>query len=756
MHGLLLGKGVQKMKIPIEEERLIERVLVVLRLAEENGLEPGAMEELPPEKLREQGIIQHTLAQARGFLLFLDEIPGGFLIYRAWGDEQIIYANRGLLHLFGCDTVGELRALTGSSFKGLVYPEDLEAVEASIYRQIRENDDRLDYVEYRIRRKDGMLRRMEDYGHFVRSRSMGDFFYVFLGDATEKHERRERERLSLQSAALEKDREMQKLIQRYDAERALIDQEYLRRLEVIEGLSINYESILYADLDMDQVLPYRLSLRTQPMFESRFSLRVYSAYTAEYVQRWVHPEDRQRVLRMTSIGYIREKLAQNPSYYLNYRVLTEKETQYLQLRIVAVGEGENRCTQVVLGFRSVDEEFRREMEQKQILAQALTNANLAVTAKNTFLSNMSHDMRTPLNAILGFAQLAKRGLGSPQEVLGYLERIEASGRQLFDLISKVLELANMEAEQFCALEVECALRDIAQEVYDSLRLQAQEKNIAFTVQIGPLRHETIFSDPEKLRQLLTYLVNNAITYTLPEGRVTVCIEEQNEMPGPYIPYRIRVQDTGIGIEKDFLERIFEPFSREKSTTLSGVHGVGLGLSIVKNIVDLMGGSIEVQSTPNEGSTFTVELNFRVQQEAPPPPSQAAGTPPVRSRSILVAEDNEINLEIAKELLQMNGFSVDTAQNGSVALEKVRCAAPGQYDAILMDLQMPVMDGWQAAAEIRKLPNPLLAGIPIIAVSANSLREDVRRSMECGMNAHLPKPIDIDEIVRQIDALAPHR
>ena len=740
------------MRMPIEEERLIERVLTVLRLAGESGPKAGAPGHIPPEKLSANGLDERALNEVRGFLRFLDEIPGGFLIYRAWGDERILYANRGLLHLFGCDSTDALRTLTGNSFKGIVHPEDLEAVEQSIYRQIEDSAERLNYVEYRIRRRDGTVRRVEDHGHFVRGGNTEDYFYAFLADATEKYERREKERSVLQSAAREKDREMQKLIRHYDAERALIDQEYLRRLEVIEGLSINYESILFADIGIDQVLPYRLSVRTQPMFKTRFFLRVYSEYAQEYAQRWVHPEDRERVARMTSIEHIQETLAQNSTYYLNYRVCMGEETQYLQLRIVAVGESEGPCTQIVMGFRSLDEEIRREMEQKQILAQALTNANLAVTAKNTFLSNMSHDMRTPLNAILGFAQLAKHELDDPKAVLGCLNRIETSGKQLFELINKVLELANMESEQSCALEVECVLRDIAQEVFDYLRPQAQEKNIDFSVQIG-LRHEVIFSDPEKLRQLLMYLVNNAVTYTPSDGRVTIFIEEKDEKTGPYALYRIRVQDTGIGISEEFLDRIFDPFAREKNTTLSGVHGVGLGLSIVKNIVDMMGGSIDVQSKPNEGSTFTVELNFRVQEEDPLPAlEEAAAAPSARGKSVLVVEDNEINLEIEKELLEMKGFSVDTAVDGSVALEKLRCCAPGQYDVILMDLQMPVMDGWQAAAEIRKLNDPARAGIPIIAVSANSLKEDVRRSLESGMNAHLPKPIDIEEIVRQIEAL----
>ena len=214
---------------------------------------------------------------------------------------------------------------------------------------------------------------------------------------------------------LEEKRKLQDLIQEYDKERALINQEYLRQLEVIEGLSVNYDAICFVDLERDQIVPYRLSERTSELFYEKLPDRTYSKYADSYVELWVHPEDRDLVARSTAPEYIREKLADARTYYFNYRVLAGEELQYLQLRAVNVGH-EHGVSQVVLGYRRVDDEIRREMEQQALLAEALDKANLAITSKDTFLSNMSHDMRTPLNAILGFATLAKMNLGKPEEL----------------------------------------------------------------------------------------------------------------------------------------------------------------------------------------------------------------------------------------------------------------------------------------------------------------------------------------------------
>lgn len=690
---------------------LLERILALVELSQDSELSQLAEEGAPGQDARDP-----SFQDARGLIQFMDEMPGGFLIYCAQEGERIIYANRWLLRTFQCGSMEEFRALTGNSFRGMVHPEDLEAVERSIREQIDASQYDLDYVEYRIIRKDGAVRWIEDYGHFIQSASAGGIFYVFLGDATEKRERQQQER-------------------------ALINQEYLRRLEVIEGLSVNYESILYADLDKDQVLPYRLSARAEAAAEEGSRIQRFRSFIARYVDEWVHPEDRELFLQKISPDYIRERLSEADTYYLNYRVLEDGETRYLQMRVVDVGRARH-VSQVVMGYRRMDVELQQEMEQKQMLADALNNANLAIVAKNTFLSNMSHDMRTPLNAIFGFTSLARQSAGDPAAVRSYLERIEASSRQLLDLIDKVLEIAWTGSQELRSAEVECNLGDIVGEACEFLRCQAEEKDIAFTVECRDTG--AIYSDPDKLRQLVTYLVNNAVTYTKPGGRVSVTAARLETLPNQHALYRLEVADTGVGISREFLDRIFEPFSREQNTTLSGIHGIGLGLTIAKNIADMLGGTITVESEVGRGTTFTTVFRFRTPLPAPAPRAVRPAC-----RRILLVEDNELNMEIETELLGELGFLIEPAGDGREALERVKNSLPGEIDLILMDIQMPVMDGWQASQAIRSLPDPALAGIPIIALSANVFESDIRRSMECGMNAHLKKPLDIPKLLQTI-------
>lgn len=694
-----------------EEERyVIEQILRALNQPQECG-----------------GAEERSSETAEAFLRFMDEMPGGFLIYYARRGEQIIYANQSLVRMMGCGTVEEFREYTGGSFRGIVYPDELEAVEESIRSQIAASQYDLDYVEYRVRAKDGSIRWVEDYGHYVEIEGIGGIFYVFLGDATGKREQMQRERDHL-------------------------DQEYLRQLEVIEGLSVNYESICYLDLDKDQIVPYRLSSRTTALFEGEHIARTYTPYARDYVTLWVHPEDRELVAEATAPDYIREKLADSRTYYLNYRVLMEGELQYIQLRVVNVGHHEG-VSQAVLGYRRVDEEIQQQMEQQSLLAEALAKANLAVTSKNTFLSNISHDMRTPLNAIFGFTSLAKLNLNSPEEAGGYLSRVETASRQLLDMINKVLEVSALSDSAAGLEETKCGLREIAEEIYEFLKPQAQEKNLLFRLDCGALRHNTVFADRDKLRQLILYLTNNAVTYTNPGGRVAISITEGEELPNDYAVYRLVVQDTGIGISPDFLEKAFEPFSREKNSTLSGVHGIGLGLTIAKNIADLMGGHISAKSKVGEGSTFTVTLTLRYL------PRTAARKTAARTevlQRILLVEDNEINREIEMELLAQLGFAIDPVENGKLALDKMRQAAPGDYDLVLMDLQMPVMNGWETAVAIRALPDPAVARVPIIALSANVLQSDQRRSKESGIDAHLVKPMDLALLLDTIERLTGKR
>ncbi len=712
----------------------IEQVLRTLCPPREGGARPGAVD--PAQEV------------AAAFIRFMDEMPGGFLIYHADRDEEIIYANLALLRIFQCGSMEQFRALTGNSFRGMVHPDDLETVESSIRTQIAASQFDLDYVEYRIRASDGSIRWVEDYGHFVHTAAAGDIFYVFLGDATEKRRRFLTEKTQLVQDRLDEAHKLQTLIQEYDEERSLLNEEYLRQLEVIEGLSINYESICYVDLDADLVVPYRLSHRTSVLFYEKLpDDRSYTQYAACYLDTWVHPDDRELVAQATAPGYIREKLAGSRTYYFNYRVLVDGEVQYLQLRLVSVGHEGGPC-QVVLGYRRVDEEIQQQMEQQALLAEALDKANSAITSKNAFLSNMSHDMRTPLNAIFGLTSLARRSLENPAQAAAYLERAEESGRKLLDMIEKVLEVSDQASAS--GAEEECDLREIAQRIFDFLHPQAQEKDITFRLDCGGLRHSAVYADRDKLRQLLLYLSNNAVTYTNPGGQVSITVTQGAELPNGCGVYLISVEDSGIGISPDYLKQVFEPFSREKNTTLSGVHGVGLGLTIAKNIVDLMGGAIDVHSAVGQGSTFTVTLTLRIQ------PRPGAGPPAAPARDgvlrILMAEDNDINREIAQELLGQMGFVVDAVENGRLAVDQMERSAPGHYDVILMDLQMPVLDGWQAARAIRALPDPAAASTPIIALSANVLENDRQRSQESGINFHLPKPIDMPLLLHAVEEL----
>lgn len=720
---------------PEKEKNQIEQILFTLCLLQVDAVHP---EETDPAG-----------SAASALIHLLDGMPGGFLIYYAGQGEEIIYANRALLRMFRCESMEEFRAHTNNSFRGLVHPDDLEEVEESIWAQIETSQYDLDYVEYRIRRKDGSIGWIEDYGHFVDIKGLGGIFYVFLGDATEKRERQMQERKLLINQRLEKEQKLQSVIEAFDEERGQINQENLRQAEIIEGLSVNYEAICYVDLDRDEITPYRLGKRASEMFYEKLSDRTYSKYTDSYVKMWVHPEDRELVARNTAPGFIREKLSGTRTYYFNYRVVAEDGLQYLQLRVVNVGH-EDGVNQLVLGYRRVDEEIRRQMEQQALLAEALAQANMAMTSKNTFLSNMSHEMRTPLNAIFGFTTLAKMSLDNPEEISGYLDRVETAGHQLLDMIDEVLKASALSGQSGIGLnEVECDLQGVIQDIYEFLKPQAQEKNINFVLDSSGLVHTAAYADQEKLRQLIMYLANNAVTYTEPGGRVSIVVYEAEELPNDYVVYRFVVEDTGIGISPEFVEKVFEPFSREKSSTLSGVHGIGLGLAIVKNLVDMMGGTLDVKSEMGTGSTFTATLALRGRPL--PGELQLSASAGKKIRRILLVEDNDINREIAEELLGMMGFVIDSAENGKVALEKV-ISASEPYDVILMDLQMPVMDGWQASQEIRALPDPELAHIPIVALSANVTEHDQSRSKECGINAHLLKPMDLSQVVSTIEEL----
>ncbi len=719
-----------------DNHSLIEYLLTGVDLSASGEMEASNQE---PAHTRPLLLNEQDRENAKQIRHFTDQMPGGFLIYRARGQQEILYVNRALLRIFGCETEEELRDLTGNSFRGLVHPDDYQDVEDSIWEQITNSQYDLDYVEYRIIRKDGQICWVEDYGHFLES-SAGDVFYVFIADATEKRIHQIEERAALLDENSLRQQQLQSQSEEYNLALEHINDELQRRLELIGGLSINYESMFYVDLQEDFIQPYRVGSCPEYQFGKDLQVRQFSGFADDYCKTWVYPEDREIFSKSVSPAYIHQTLASQKSFHANFRILKDGDIKYLQLFIVNVGE-KGTASQIMFGLRSVDEEIRQEKERNQILENALHQAKAANLARNTFLSNMSHDMRTPLNAIVGFTSLAKTHKDDPQRLQSYLEAIERSSAQLLHLMDDVLEISWFESGSIHMVETACSLLDVAHQVQERCLPQAAEKNIAFSVAFTGLEHPTVFADQEKLTQVLLRLINNSIKYTEPGGRVTVTFAEQNATR-LYAAYQFIVEDTGIGISEDFIGHIFEPFERQKNTTMSGIQGAGLGLPIVKNLVDMMGGTIEAKSTPGKGSTFIVSLSLRMQTEQQAETMTAERMKAEEPRRILVVEDNPLNMEIAVALLEDEGFLVDTAENGQIALDKVQASQPGDYALILMDLQMPVMDGHSAARAIRALENPALASIPIIALSANTFDEDRRMSAESGMNAHMAKPIDI--------------
>lgn len=684
---------------------------------------------------------------------FADQMPGGFFIYRADEKEEIIYANKAMLRILNCRSMEEFREVTGNSFRGLVHPDDLQAVEDSIAEQIANSQYDLDYVEYRVIPRDGGIRWIDDYGHFIHSKIAGDIFYVFAGDATEKRERILAEKRKLVTENHRIEAQLQNQMEEYDLELNVINQEHLRRLEMIEGLSIDYESIFYVDLDMDKIKAYRVSNRFEKQFPKNHPVCDFVGFDDDYIQNWVYPDDRKLVQGITTPEYIRKQLSAEKAFHVNYRIFRNGKPSYIQLRIVNVGNGE-RVSQVVLGYRNIDDEIIQEMKQKQLLTDALNDANLANNAKNLFLSNMSHDIRTPMNAIIGFTSLARKHLDNREKISGYLDMISTSGDQLLQLLNDVLEISRIASGKVSVEEMECNLLDIVHEVQAQILPRITEKNISLSLDISRLQHDAVYSDPKKIRRIISYLVDNAIKYTNPDGEIAITVAEQNTSQQTHSSYQFVIKDNGIGINEDFLPHLFEPFEREKNTTLSGIYGTGLGLTITKDLVDMMGGTIEVSSVVNKGSQFTVTIPLRLQNQQPAytHDNNDADDIPMhftQPKRILIVDDNDINLEIESEVLKAAGFLVETAADGSIAVDKMKQSQPGYYDLILMDIQMPIMNGYNATRAIREIDNPALSNVPIIAVSANTFEEDKRRAIESGMNAHLGKPLNTVRLFKLI-------
>ncbi len=394
----------------------------------------------------------------------------------------------------------------------------------------------------------------------------------------------------------------------------------------------------------------------------------------------------------------------------------------------------------------------RMKEQQLLLIDSLKLAEEGNRTKSAFLFNMSHDIRTPMNAILGFAEIARRDIGDTEKLKNCIEKIQTSGKSLLHLIDNILDMSKIENGNVTLTEDGCNLEECIKMTWDSILPELEKKDITFRTDMSAVKNKWVYCDKTRINHILYDLLNNAVKFNNQGGSILLTVTQKDCNIKEYAAYEIRIKDTGIGMTHEFLSHIFEPFERERTSTISGTQGVGLGMSITKSLVDLMGGTIQVFSEVDEGTEFVLQFTFKLHEseqiqseQAQPEPPPSVGTAhenDFTGKRLLLVEDNELNMEIANEILSYAGFSVETAQNGQIAVEMVQNSAEGYYDVILMDIQMPVMDGYQATRKIRSLERKDLAEIPIIALTANVFDEDKKKALESGMNAHLGKPLDV--------------
>lgn len=764
-------------------------------------------------------------------------------------DSRILNVNRAALKILGYETLDEMMADGFDIIAASVMDEDKAHLRDSI-RMLKKAGDTVN-VEYRVQHKNGEI--LHIMGNIKLYEENGELFCQrFLLDVTE-----------------------QKLQEKKNTR---------RQMELVQALSLDFTLVCFVEPDTGMLAPVRTGKRElNHIFENKISLKESMEH---YIEEWVYEEDRETLRHAVSLDTLKEELSAKQVYSVNYRKQLDQQLIYFQMKAVSA-DADDGSLGIVLGFRSVDAEIRREMEQNTLLEAALSQANRASKAKSVFLSNMSHDIRTPMNAIVGFTNLAITHIDQPDLVSEYLKKIQTSGNHLLSLINDILDMSHIESGKIHLEEKLCSLPEILHGLRNILQADIHAKQLELHIDTVDVVDEAIYCDKLRLNQVLLNLLSNAVKYTGAGGHVSMRITEKSDAPAGYANYVFAIKDTGIGMSPEFVERIFEPFERERNSTISKIQGTGLGMAITKNIVDMMNGAISVTSEPGVGTEFTVSFNFRLHEEKREPVvlpelkeckalvvdddfntcdsvsymlgqlgmqaewtlsgkeavlrshqsvmrgasysvyivdwllpdmngvevtrrirKETGGNVPViiltaydwsdieleakeagvtafcnkplflselssclqsvlrpelqepessekemtprHTGRILLAEDVEMNQELAVAILENAGFTVDVADNGQIAFEMLKKSEPGYYRAVLMDIQMPVMDGYEATRRIRKLENRELAAIPIVAMTANAFTEDREEALKCGMNSHIAKPIDVQMLFKTLD------
>ena len=645
----------------------------------------------------------------------IDNIPGGYHRCSLEEGHPFLYISNRFLAILGW-TREEIRTIFDNKFDNMLHPDDRNLSSDYVTRILdtRGHGSEKDQI-YRLLGKDG-YHWVTDATTLVKSGNQ-TFFQGNITDFTDFVKAKEKK-----------------------------EQEIELQREIIEGLGKEYFSVLAVELDKDRVLSYR---------ESGENGKIISDFCRKCGNRWskIIPSYAEMMVSDNTNGEFENQLgletlrSQEKDYSMTYEFKLETGINYHQVRVAFVKKKDG-TRMAVVGTRNIDSLIKKERMQEEKLKKAYVAAENANKAKTEFLNNMSHDIRTPMNVILGYNHLMKSQLTESKQ-LDYQKKIEQSGKLLLAIINNVLDMARIESGKIKVDENYERVGEVVDEIISTFSSEAEEKEIHLSGSMK-VTHRNILCDGTKIREIYVNLVSNAMKYTPRGGNVTITVEELPCEKEGYMKVKSEIKDTGIGMSKEYLPTLFEPFSREQNTTTRRIGGTGLGMPIVKKMVDLMGGSIEVASELGKGTVFTFTLMHKIaDRKFYSQKTEAAETSEMgknlSGKHVLLAEDNDLNAEIAVTVLEETGIVIERVEDGIQCVNRVAQMSPGTYDLILMDIQMPNMDGYQAAQCIRHLDDKMKAEIPIIAMTANAFAEDRKKAFDAGMNGHIAKPIDMEKL-----------
>ena len=550
------------------------------------------------------------------------------------------------------------------------------------------------------------------------------------------------------------------------AKREQLDEMNAQANKMITAMAADYRSVYFVDLDTDEGVCYRSHSELTDGLREGEQFRFFETFN-DYANKYVTDEYRDAFLDYISTETIRKNLENESIIAFRYLVKRDGQETYEMLRMAGVRRPEDRNDHIIhavgVGFSDVDRQTRETLEQQKALIDALNIAEEANTAKTVFLSNMSHEIRTPMNAIIGLDKLALAEENIAPSVKEYLEKIGSSAEHLLGIINDILDMSRIESGKVVIKNEEFSLKELIAVVNTLIGSQCADKHITYSCNMDPDIEDHYMGDATRVKEIIINILSNAVKYTNEGGCVDFGIKRIASYKDKST-LRFSMKDNGIGMDKDFLPKIFDPFTQAENGASNKFGSTGLGMAITKTLVDMMNGKISVESEKGVGSTFTVTLTFEIADS-----SFTAGTGTkdkvaenetgrlddsvdLAKVKILVAEDMDINAQILLKLLSKKGIEAKRAENGKVALKMFRESEEGYFDAILMDMRMPEMDGLEATSAIRELDRNDAKKIPIVALTANAFDEDVERSLQAGLNAHLSKPLDPAKIFETLERL----